>query len=300
MSENPIKDALISEGAALVGVIPAERLDKVKEGIIKQGNKGNLAGMKWLGRSAEKRSDPFKHLKDAKTIICSAWPYSSEKMSPYFSRYCQHKDYHEFIKEKMQNAWQSLGLNEADALFFVDSGAISEKHFAERAGLGFIGKNSLLINKDIGSYFCLGAILTNTDPVSGLVPIRDRLCGNCSLCINACPTKAIVSPGVIDCNRCISYLTIEHKGEIPEDIKPLMGTNIFGCDICQEACPYNKKVDVKPVIPKRDFGINNPDDLKALLNLDQNGFERLFKGTPIFRLGLDRLKRNVRIAINNL
>jgi epoxyqueuosine reductase len=288
-----LKEALLSKGAAVVGITPAVALPQLRDDILSKEAKGWFGEMHWLARSAGKRTDPSRHLEGAKTVICSAWPYSRHN-NRYFARYSLHVDYHDYISERLVEAWRGCGFDGSRARFFIDSKPLAEKAYAARAGIGWIGKNSLIINREIGSFFCLGLIVTDI----GLETDRphEDLCGNCTRCIDSCPTKAIIAPGVIDSKRCISYLTTEHKGEIPADIKPQMGCKIFGCDTCQEVCPYNQEVDHPGAIPKKEFGMASLD---RLMSLSQTEFRQKFEGTPIYRIGKERFIRNVTIARSN-
>ena len=250
--------------------------------------------MKWLLSSLDKSMVPDQIFPNAQSIVVTLWPYGTEKCSPYIARYACHADYHEYIRNKLQVVATKVFKDAHQYKICVDSSPIAEKVFAAHAGLGFIGKNSLLINPRLGSFFCIGLIVTDSE----LQPDQplDEDCGDCTNCIEACPTKAIVKEGIIDCRKCIAYLTIEHKGGFPENLKSKTGHAIFGCDICQEVCPYNDGKKIKSVLPKRNIKIQS---LITLLELTDEKLKKVFKNTPIERAIGRGLKRNITNAINN-
>lgn len=290
-----IKNALIAEGAAIVGVARAVNLPVVEDMISESAASGLFVEMDWLGLSAHKRTHPMEEFPGAKSIICSAWTYSQKKINKHFARYALHIDYHGFIQNKLRKVWDKLGFGDNHVKYYVDSGPLAEKAYASLAGIGWIGKNSLIINENVGSFFCIGFILTDMEFVPDK-PSKD-MCGECSKCIDACPTKAIVAPGMIDCRRCISYLTTEHKGELPANLRTSIDGQVFGCDICQEVCPFNKRTEIKNVIPEKNVG---KIDLQMLMSLSDDQFKNLFNGTPVERVGKKRLIRNVSVAMDNL
>lgn len=293
-----IQDALIGAGSAAVGITRATDLPEVESLILSRSSGGYLAEMDWLGKTAHLRTHPSMRPDGTGLLICSIWPYSQKKVSKYFARYALCVDYHSYILDKLQVVWSGALGREANALFFVDSMPLAEKAYAARAGLGWIGKNSLLVSPDIGSFFCLGFILTDLECRAQDLQLRnDNACGDCTKCIDACPTGAITGPGLIDCKRCISYLTTEHKGEISIDLRPLMGTNLFGCDICQEVCPYNDKPFLGSAIPSRGIEINSLD---KLMLLSEGDFKEMFDGTPVVRIGRERFLRNVSTVLGNV
>jgi epoxyqueuosine reductase len=190
---------------------------------------------------------------------------------------------------------------ECETRCYVDTGPLVERDVAARAGIGWVGKNTCILRQDMGSWMLLGVIVTSL-PLAMDAPIpaisADR-CGSCTRCLDACPTNALIAPRQMDASLCIAYLTIEKKGEIAEELRDGMGRQIFGCDICQEACPWNRRAPVahQPELETRTELIN--PSLAELAELDSAGFRRLFKGSPLERTGRKRLQRNVAIAMGN-
>ncbi len=219
------------------------------------------------------------------------------------ARYARGEDYHNVLWEKLRllGAWMEETWPGTKTRGFCDSGPIRERELAARAGLGWQGKHTNLISLELGNWFFLSALLT-TLPLTPDSP-TDAHCGTCTRCLSACPTGALVAPMVLDARRCISYLTIELKGSIPEDLRPLMGDRIFGCDDCLEACPWNGHAQEgrETRLAARDRDAAYPD-LIALLHLlaDEAAFKSKFKGTPLLRPGRVGLRRNVCIALGNV
>jgi epoxyqueuosine reductase len=224
----------------------------------------------------------------------------SQQPKGWISRYAWGDDYHELIKDKLDALLDTIRRiynAPVEGKAFVDSGPVLERDFAGLAGVGWIGKNTHLISPDRGSWFFLGELFLSI-PLAYDRPIRDR-CGKCDLCLKACPTGAFVGPYLLDARRCISYLTIELKGFIPRHLRPLIGNHIFGCDICQEICPYN--VRARPTMEKAYAprkGLHAPD-LIPLLSLDEEEFRQRFRGSPILRAKRRGLLRNVAVALGN-
>ncbi len=238
-----LKQRAVEEGFDLFGVAPAvpgKDLEFIREWL----ERGFAGEMRYL--SNPKRLDPKSVLPSVQSVICvgliynTPWP-SSMQVGPRasISRYAWGSDYHEIMREKLERLRAAMEMLApgAETRVFVDTGPVSERAFARWSGLGWMGKNTMIINEAKGSWFFLGVILTNIALEPGL-PAPDR-CGSCTACLDACPTGALVEPYVMDARRCISYLTIEFKGSIPEDLRPRMGNHIFGCDICQDVGPWN-------------------------------------------------------------
>jgi epoxyqueuosine reductase len=295
-------------GFPLVGVTspdPPDHLDFFKEWM----SAGYQGSMDWMAadRSLKGRANPQEILPECKSILVLGSPYPAPRgnlQGGNIASYALNQDYHHVLEKRLQllieriKEW--LGKPVANRIY-VDTGPILEKEFGMRAGLGWIGKNTLLINQTLGSYFFLAEILLGidlkTDP-----PNTEPHCGSCTLCLDTCPTGALKKPYTLDANRCISYLTIEHKERIPIELRSQMGDWIFGCDICQAVCPWNKsKVEsphiLEELIPREEL-LNI--DLVEELGLRQDEFSSRFKGSPIKRSKRRGYLRNVAIALGNL
>ena len=215
----------------------------------------------------------------------------------------QPTDYHEVMLKKLRIVESALKAElpgvRMESRCYVDTGPILEKEYAQRAGLGWTGKNTCLINESRGSWLLIGVIVTSVPIQVGVAQIAPDRCGSCTRCIDACPTGALVSERQMDAGLCVAYLTIEKKGTIPEELRAGIGRQIFGCDICQDVCPWNRKAgkDGNPLIRMRHELVN--PDLEWLGSLSQAEFRKLFKGSPLERTGLKRLRRNIAIAMGN-
>jgi epoxyqueuosine reductase len=264
--------------------------------------------MVWLERTAPKRVNPQNVLPDAKSIICLAATYHSENPRPQtqngdpgaVARYAWFADYHKVLGDKLKilaGFVDQLGGEKTHSLWYADTGPLLERDFAQRAGLGFIGKHTNLISRRLGNWILLAEIITTLE-LEPDAPEQNH-CGNCTRCIAACPTEAIVGPFQLDARRCISYLTIELKGSIPVELRPAIGNRIFGCDDCLAACPWNRfaregnlmKAHLRPKLAE--------PDLLELLQLDESGFKSRFGETPILRAKRRGLLRNVCVALGN-
>jgi epoxyqueuosine reductase len=264
--------------------------------------------MAWLERNAPKRIDPQKVLAGAKSIICLAASYHagsqrSEVRSQkhgVVSRYAQFADYHDVLGECLKQLTQfvnQLGGENTQSLGYVDTGPVLERDFAQRAGLGFVGKHTNLISRQLGNWIFLAEILTTLE-LEPDAPEQNH-CGKCTRCITACPTNAITAPFKLDARKCISYLTIELKGSIPVELRPLIGNRIFGCDDCLAVCPWNRFAREGNLMkPHARKDLAQPD-LIELLQLDEAGFKSRFAGTPVLRTKRRGLLRNVCVALGN-
>ena len=244
-------------------------------------------------------------------IVCAvnyntAYPYSTKVQNPgrgWISRYawCR-EDYHDVVMRNLHTVEAKLRAACSDqpdlvTRCYVDTGPLVERVYAKYAGVGWIGKNTCILNQKMGSWFFLGVILTSLEIAPDL-PAPDR-CGTCTRCIDACPTDALVAPYQLDSNRCIAYLTIEKRGEIPQEMRDGMGTHVFGCDICQDVCPWNRKAPATSAtaFQPRD-GLMNPA-LAWLAEMTEEEFRIKFRGSPIRRTKRSGLRRNVAIAMGN-
>ena len=268
---------------------------------------GQHGEMTWLARNAGKRMDPQRVLSGAKSVICLAASYDlphSTSRTPQLgeiARYARFKDYHDVLKERLESLTvlvNQLGGEETRSLWYVDTGPILERDFAQRAGLGFIGKHTNVISRKLGNWIFLAEILTTLE-LEPDAPEQNR-CGSCIRCLTACPTQAITAPFQLDARRCISYLTIELKGAIPLELRPLMGNRIYGCDDCLAACPWNRFAREGSLMQSHARSDLNTPDLIELLQLDAAGFKARFAGTPMLRTKRRGLLRNVCVALGNV
>ena len=272
---------------------------------IAQNHQGEMA---WIARNGHKRVDPQQVLPGAKSIVTMAISYadkSLENVDPNtggrIARYARYTDYHDVLAEKLKTLstfMDGLGAEGTRSLWYVDTGPILERDIAQRAGIGFVGKHTNLISRELGNWFFLAEIITTLE----LEPdaSEKNRCGTCSRCIQACPTQAILGPFNLDARRCISYLTIELKGSIPVEFRPLLGNRIYGCDDCLAACPWNRFARDGSLMKEHSRRDLATTDLLELLSLDDVGFKARFKGTPIVRTKRRGLLRNVCVALGNV
>ena len=283
-------------GFLKVGVAPNHKI-KVDERIRNWVDQNYHAEMHWYQRALEKRLDLSLVMEDATSVIVFTVPYHNASVSlggKKLSRYACGDDYHDVLIKKLRSLCLIIGEDYPGARFkpYVDTGPVLEKYWAQEAGLGWIGKNGLIIDREVGSYLFLSCIVTNlTIPFPGTPPMN--YCGECRACIEACPTDAIVQEGVVDAGKCISYLTIEQRGEF-EDAHDLADW-IFGCDICQEVCPWTNKFapgasldEFKPRASYQDI------DERFIREMDQEAFSTTFRKSPIKRTKIAGLKRNLK------
>src|SRR6202790_1121735 len=342
---NWISERATQLGFAMAGVARAEKFPELanQQEWLARGYAGE---MKYL--SDARRSDPEAALPGVRSVIVCALSYNTEhaRTAPaladlsdatdttgprgWISRYAWGDDYHEVLREKLQLLLDALRVQYPqpfEARIYADTGPINERVLARHAGLGWLGKNTLLLNERIGSFFFLGVILTTLDlqPAWGnsAAPPVDR-CGTCRKCIDACPTDALVEPYVMDARKCISYLTIELRGAIPEQFREPMGQHIFGCDICQDVCPWNRHAPVSyakefqprsfahatdPAAAEEEFSLHEKNGaspetlfmprLEWLASLNQSDFSEMFRGSPIQRTKWQGAVRNVCVAFGN-
>lgn len=269
---------------------------------------GRHGEMAWLARDVDARRDVAHPavLPGARTVVVCALAYHrGDEASPLVdgevARYARGRDYHNFLRRRLRKlaAWMRATFG-AQAAPLVDTSPVLERAWARRAGVGFVGKNGCVIAPGLGSYVLLGEVVTDL-ALPPDAPMEER-CGACTRCLDACPTAAFAAPWVLDARRCVSYLTIELEGPIPEALRAGVGARVLGCDACQEACPYNR---VAPPTTEgtRDFA---PDgrwagvDLAGLVALDDAGFARLTEGSPAARPGRAGLARNAAVALGNV
>jgi epoxyqueuosine reductase len=258
--------------------------------------------MAYLERNAPKRVDPLQVLAGARSIITLAASYHDPSArSGLIARYARYRDYHDVLSERLKQLTEfvnKLGGEGARSLWYVDTGPLLERELAQRAGLGFIGKHTNLISRQLGNWIFLSEIIT-TLAIEPDAPEKNH-CGSCTRCITACPTAAITAPFQLDARRCISYLTIELKGAIPLELRPAIGDRIFGCDDCLQACPWNRFAREGQMMKAHARPDLAQPDLLELLSLDEAGFKRCFAGTPMLRAKRRGLLRNVCVALGNI
>jgi len=257
--------------------------------------------MTWIERSAPKRTDPQLVLPNARSVICLAVSYhSTTPHSGEVARYARYTDYHNVLADKLKTLTafvDQLGTG-TRSLWYVDTGPILERDLAQRAGIGFIGKHTNVISRKLGNWIFLAEILTTLE----LEPdaSEKNRCGSCSRCITACPTNAITAPFKLDARLCISYLTIELKGSIPVELRPLIGNRIYGCDDCLAACPWNKFAREGSLMKSHARHDLTTPDLIELLKLDDAGFKTKFAAAPMLRTKRRGILRNVCVALGNV
>jgi len=259
-------------------------------------NRGHHAGMDYMTRNSEKRMNPGLLVSEARSIIVVGLnyyqDYSPGNDSPLFSRYALGLDYHMVMKEKLHHLNYFLKETGAEGKVFVDSAPVKENIWANRAGLGWIGKNSLLINSEKGSYLFLGGIITSAELEYNNTPTADH-CGSCRKCVEACPTNAIQENRTLNAAKCISYLTIEHRGDFLGYPGIKLEKRVFGCDVCQEVCPWNRKPEISTIKEFRPLPEILEYTFEQWNRVDENQFRSIFTNSPVERSGFDGFKRNL-------
>ncbi len=293
-----IKEEAARLGFTACGIAQGSRLEDEATHLKKWLGTGFQGGMDYMNRYVEKRVDPTLLVEGAKSVISVILNYFPEEiqcdpLAPKISKYTYGKDYHRVMKKKLKKLLDFINeeMGPVNGRYFVDSAPVLDRAWAAKAGLGWIGKNSNLISKEYGSFVFIGELVVDLELACDH-PVKDY-CGDCTRCIDACPTGAIVADRVIDSRKCISYHTIENKREIPPEMKGKMENWVFGCDICQDVCPWNQNLT-----PHREPGFNpHPDLLKLTreewFEMDEEQFNRLFAGTPVMRTKYTGLKRNL-------
>jgi epoxyqueuosine reductase len=260
-------------------------------------NRGYAGGMTYLARQALLRADPRRIMPETRAIIVVAARYPADPRISPFSNYCRGRDYHDVLRGKLSHLARRLEAQSRVPLrsrICVDSAPVLEREWAVRAGLGWIGKQGSLVNPEWGCTLFLGEVLVNLELAPSL-PLPGA-CGPCRRCVEACPTGAIQPDGLVDARRCIAYLTIEHTGEIPEALRPLMGVSLFGCDRCTAVCPYNRAGD-DAILPEFNPADTPMPTAEQCLALSEADFQQRFRGTAVYRSGLARLQRNAAAAL---
>jgi len=267
--------------------------------------RGYHADMEWLVRSKEVRQDIRLRLPGAKSVVVVARNYyAGEAPTPAadshrgrVARYARGRDYHKVLAKPLRALADHIADMKDDVRCYcsIDTGPVLERAWAQRAGVGWIGRNGLVIRKDLGSWFFLGVIAATLE-LEPDPPAEDR-CASCTRCLDACPTGALVAPRVLDARRCLSYLTIEHRGDVPEDLADKYGDSLFGCDACQDVCPWNTNAGITTE-PAFQAGCSTID-LDELLAMDEETFKRRFAGSPIRRATWAGIRRTAEILLRN-
>jgi epoxyqueuosine reductase len=307
IAADDVKALAAAAGFDLCGIAPVDSFPE--QDLLKRWLARDFHGdMQYLQRNADRRSDVRAIVPSARSVIMLATVYNTDR--PYstevqdatrgaVARYAWGDDYHVVIEGRMQTLTEHLERVNGPFVHraYVDTGPVQERLYAHYAGLGWIGKNTCLINQDLGSWLFLSAIITDL-PLEPDTPALDH-CGRCTLCIDACPTGALVAPREFDARRCLSYLTIEIKGAIPDEHRTALGAQAYGCDICQDVCPWNSKaaVSLDRAWQPRE-GLAHPPLLDLWIRTD-DGLRSLLKGSAMKRTGVRRLRRNLAVAIGN-
>jgi epoxyqueuosine reductase len=302
-----IREKALALGFDAVGFAPAALSGEARDNLARYLGQGLHGDMGWLAAKANRRGDPKTLWPDARSVIVLGMNYGSpeapnahlgEAGAGVVSVYARGRDYHDVIKSRLKALGRWLAESrDCQVKVFVDTAPVMEKPLAEAAGIGWQGKHTNLVSRDFGSWLFLGEVFTDL----ALAPDTPHAnnCGACRACLDACPTAAFPAPYRLDARRCVSYLTIEHKGPIPRDLRPLLGNRIYGCDDCLAACPWNKfatHTSEPGLLPRAEL---TAPRLAELAGLDDAAFRRLFSGSAVKRLGRDRFVRNVLIAIAN-
>lgn len=295
-----IRQKALELGFQACGFAKAEYMEPEARRFREWLDQGRNAGMAWIENYEEKRTDPTKLVPGAKSVISVLAGYHHTSHKKYWDRkglkisnYALGRDYHKVVRNTLKKLYQYIEelTGERQGRFFSDSAPVLDKGWAARAGLGWIGKHSMVINKNLGSYFFLGEIILDLDLVYD-TPVTDH-CGSCTRCIDACPTDAIYEPYRVDANRCIAYNTIEHRGDFDDDKEVQLHEWIFGCDICLDVCPWNSKAKLSSFTdfyPREKVTSMTDADW---MNLTEEIYNDIFEGSPVKRAKFEGLKRNI-------
>lgn len=302
---NLIKTEAHNLGFMFCGISKADFLEEDAPRLETWLNKGMHGEMQYMENYFDKRLDPRLLVDGARSVISLGLNYYTDELqldpaSPKISKYAYGDDYHHVIKGKLKQLLQTINeqIGEVNGRAFVDSAPVLDKAWAKKAGMGWIGKNTNLINKQSGSFFFLAELIIDLELEYDIEPAADH-CGTCTRCIDACPTEAIVAPYVVDGSRCISYLTIELKNEIPTEFKGKMDNWMFGCDVCQDVCPWNKfsVLNQEPAFaPHPELLSMTHNDWQ---NITQDVFQKVFKTSAVKRTKFSGLKKNIEFLRNS-
>jgi len=275
--------------------------------------RGDHADMAYMERRLEARLAPSTLVAGARSVVCVAWRYhplsgdgqtGDNDLWQGVARYSRGRDYHDAMQEMLDRLASKVVdyFPGVECRRYVDTGPVLERELAQRSGLGVVGKNTCLLHRDHGSYVLLGELFLSLElaPPAMAAPAVTDLCGSCTLCLDACPTGALPEPFRLDARRCISYWTIEHRGDLPEEVRSWLGEWVFGCDVCQEVCPWNRRRIVEVERPELNLAAAREEiDLTTLLFMDEASFGRVFSGSPMKRAKLEGLQRNAAVAMGN-
>jgi epoxyqueuosine reductase len=309
MLEDRLKDHARALGFELVGIAPAGAADGFDR-LTSWLERGFAGEMRYLSRQAAARRDPASILPDVRSVVMVGLNYRQEAAVSLagqatsrarVAQYARGQDYHDVLRSKLNEllAWVQHEAPGTQGRGVVDTAPLLERDFARRAGLGWFGKNTMLIHKRLGSFFFLGALLLDK-PLTPDAPFASAHCGACTACLDACPTNAFRGPYELDARRCISYLTIELRGPIADDLRAGVGDWLFGCDVCQDVCPWNRKAPFG-----KDPSLQPPDDLESLdpieiLGMAEVEFRARFRRTALWRSKRQGLRRNAALVLGNI
>lgn len=303
-----VKEEALRLGFDACGFAKAQRLEKEERRLAEWLNQGRHGTMDWMENYFDKRVDPTKLVPGSKSVVSVIGSYyhpkhkqQQQNRSPKIAKYAQGRDYHKVYKKKLKKLFaftEELLGSELNGRVFVDSAPVLDKAWAVRSGLGWMGKNSNILNKEIGSFFFIGEMIVDAE-FSYSTQVTDH-CGSCTRCIEACPTNAIYEPYRVNANKCISYLTIELKEQMPEELQDSVGEWMFGCDICQDVCPWNndaKYTQMEDLYPRNKI---LDHDINFWEELDIKQYNELFEGSSIRRAKFEKFKMNAAVSANNL
>jgi epoxyqueuosine reductase len=308
LTAESVKRQAIAVGFDVCGIAPADDHSELQF-FAEWVARGYAGTMSYLSRSIERRRDVRQVLPSARSVIVTGTIYNTDRPHSigcadperaHIARYAWGDDYHDVLSARLEAllAWMREQQAEPfEARPYVDTGPVQERVYAQHAGIGWIGKNSCVIHPQLGSWLFLAEIICSL-PLDPDVPAYDQ-CGTCTLCLDACPTHALVGAGVLDATRCISYLTIEHRGDIPEEVAADVGTHVYGCDICQEVCPWNQ---VAPTSDDRAWQPRRQWDLPTVSHLAQmpdDELDEALKGSAMSRAKRAGMRRNIEIAVRH-
>jgi epoxyqueuosine reductase len=295
-------------GFASFGIAPADAAPKAGERLRQWLAEGRHGDMLWMAETADRRASPKGLWPEVRSVVMLGTSYApaldplrhaDQPETGVISVYAQGSDYHDVIKKRLKSLarWLVAAAPDSALKVFVDTAPVMEKPLAAAAGLGWQGKHSNVVSRSHGSWLFLGALYSTLE-LPADAPHADR-CGSCMACQAACPTNAFPAPYQLDARRCISYLTIEHKGPVPEELRPLLGNRIYGCDDCLAVCPWNRFAQAARELAFQPRAELTAPALADLLALDDAGFRQVFAGSPIKRIGRDRMVRNCLYAAGN-